>query len=210
MLIDLRPTPLDHPDASALIVLLQAHYLEIYGGHDDTPHAAAEFVPPRGYFVVAYVDDVAVACGGWRARDGGDDDEALRDGDAEIKRMFVLVSHRGRGYARAVLAELERTAAAAGRRRAVLETGTSQPEAIGLYTSAGYVRTATFGIYRESPRSRCFAKRLEAGPPCVPDRYLASVSPRPPVGQTRSAVAGITQSAKDASADDGAAEGGHP
>ena len=69
MLIDLRPTPLDHPDAAALIALLQAYYLEIYGGHDDTPHTAAEFVPPAGYFVVAYVDGVAVACGGWRARD---------------------------------------------------------------------------------------------------------------------------------------------
>ena len=86
-MLELRPTPLDHPDAAALVVLLQAHYLEIYGGHDDTPHAAAEFVPPEGYFVVGYVDGVAVACGGWRARD--DDDPPLRPGDAEIKRMFV-------------------------------------------------------------------------------------------------------------------------
>jgi ribosomal protein S18 acetylase RimI-like enzyme len=208
--LELRPLAYDHPDVAFLVASVQREYVQRYGGEDATPVDPAEFAPPRGFFTVGYLAGRPVACGGWRARDGGDDDEALRDGDAEIKRMFVLVSHRGRGYARAVLAELERTAAAAGRRRAVLETGTSQPEAIGLYTSAGYVRTATFGIYRESPRSRCFAKRLEAGPPCVPDRYLASVSPRPPVGQTRSAVAGITQSAKDASADDGAAEGGHP
>ncbi len=52
--------------------------------------------------------------------------------------MFVPAGHRGRGFARAVLAELERIAAAAGRRRTVLETGTRQPEAIALYTSAGY------------------------------------------------------------------------
>ena len=51
--------------------------------------------------------------------------------------------HRGRGHARAVLAELERSAAAAGRRRTVLETGTRQPEAIALYTSSGYVPMTT-------------------------------------------------------------------
>jgi ribosomal protein S18 acetylase RimI-like enzyme len=88
----------------------------------------------------------------------------LRDGDVEIKRMFVPAGYRGRGYARAVLAELERTAAAAGRRRAVLETGTRQPEAIALYTSAGYAPMPRFGYYRDSPNCRCFAKCLTAVP----------------------------------------------
>ena len=112
-MLTLRPTPLDHPDAAALIALLQAHYLEIYGGHDDTPLRRGEFVPPAGYFVVGYVDGVAVACGGWRARDV--DDPPLRPGDAEIKRMFVRPAHRGRGVARAVLADLETAAVRAGR-----------------------------------------------------------------------------------------------
>ena len=46
----------------------------------------------------------------------------------------------------------------AGRRRTVLETGTRQPEAIALYTSAGYTPMAAFGVYRDSPKCRCFAK----------------------------------------------------
>jgi GNAT superfamily N-acetyltransferase len=158
MLIELRPTPLDHPDAAALIVLLQAHYLEIYGGHDDTPHAAAEFVPPRGYFVVAYVDDVAVACGGWRARD--EDESPLRPGDAEIKRMFVHPTQRGRGLARAVLADLEASAVRAGRLRMVLETGDRQPAAIGLYISAGYAPMAPFGTYRDTEAGRYYSRAL--------------------------------------------------
>ena len=74
--------------------------------------------------------------------------------------MFVREFHRRLGYARAVLAELERTAVAAGRRRAVLETGTRQPEAIALYTSAGYRPSARFGYYREAPGCRCFAQPL--------------------------------------------------
>ncbi|MCY7343449.1 MAG: GNAT family N-acetyltransferase, partial [Pseudonocardia sp.] len=114
---------------------------------------------PLGHLVVGYAGGTAVACGGWRARDGGED-PALRDDDAEIKRMYVVDGHRGRGHARAVLAELERTAAAAGRRRTVLETGARQPEAIALYLSAGYVPTEKFGTYRCEPHSRCYAKLL--------------------------------------------------
>lgn len=157
-MLTLRPTPLDHPDAAALVALLQAYYVEIYGGHDDTPHAAAEFVPPRGYFVVGYVDDVAVACGGWRARD--EDDPPLRPGDAEIKRMFVHPAQRGRGLARAVLADLEAAAVRAGRLRMVLETGDRQPAAIGLYVSAGYAPMAPFGTYRDTEAGRYYSRAL--------------------------------------------------
>lgn len=158
MRVVLRPTPLDHPDAAALIVQLQAYYLAIYGGHDDTPHEAAEFRPPAGYFVVGYVDGGAVACGGWRARDV--DDPPLRPGDAEIKRMFVLPSHRGRGLARVVLADLEAAAARAGRRRMVLETGDRQPEAIRLYLGAGYAPMAPFGTYRATETGRYYSREL--------------------------------------------------
>jgi hypothetical protein len=42
----------------------------------------------------------------------------------------------------------------------VLETGTKQPEAIGLYTSSGYEPCAKFGLYRDYPDSRCYAKPL--------------------------------------------------
>jgi hypothetical protein len=67
-----------------------------------------------------------------------------------------------------VLAELERLAAAAGRRRTVLETGTRQPEAMALYTSAGYTTTEPFGVYRDAPGCRCFAKHLLSNGPRRP------------------------------------------
>jgi GNAT superfamily N-acetyltransferase len=156
----LRAVPIDHPDAVRLIAQVQAVYQELYGGEDATPLDGKEFAAPLGCFVVAYLGATAVACGGWRAREADGGDPELRAGDAEIKRMFVVAGYRGRGFARAVLAELERTAAAAGRRRAVLETGVRQPEAIALYSSAGYAATAKFGTYRREPGSRCFAKML--------------------------------------------------
>jgi GNAT superfamily N-acetyltransferase len=154
-----RAIPYDRPDAAALVAAVQRVYVERYGGEDATPVDPAEFAPPHGLFVVAYVDGVPVACGGWRARGRGDD-PVLRDGDAEVKRMYVAADRRRSGHARAVLAELERTAAAAGRRRMVLETGTRQPEAIALYAAAGYAPMPSFGVYRDSPTSRCFAKPL--------------------------------------------------
>jgi GNAT superfamily N-acetyltransferase len=82
------------------------------------------------------------------------------EGDAEVKRMYVVPAARGRRLSRVLLTELERRAVAAGQRRLVLETGTRQPEAIGLYTSSGYSEIPRFGVYRRDPRSRCFGKLL--------------------------------------------------
>lgn len=160
---DLRVTGADHPDAVALDQRVQAWYRDVYGDPDLTVLGPGQFTPPRGLYLVGYDErGRPVASGGWRAREASTDDPPLRDGDAELKRMYVVPEARGRGYARAVLAELERTAAAAGRRRAVLETGTEQPEAIALYTRAGYRPIAAFGAHRADPRSRCFAKPLTA------------------------------------------------
>ena len=41
-----------------------------------------------------------------------------------------------------------------------LETGTRQPEAIGLYRSAGYGEIPCFGAYADDQFSVCFEKRL--------------------------------------------------
>lgn len=90
---------LDHPDAAGLIHQIQRYYVRIYGGRDRDPTDPAEFAPPRGLFLVGYLDGIAVACGGWRRRPP--------DG-VEIKRMYVTESARGRGLARRLLAELER------------------------------------------------------------------------------------------------------
>lgn len=159
-MLDLRPVPYDHPDSVQLIDELQEFYRGRYGGGDDTPVDPAQFAPPHGMFVIGYADGNAVACGGWRARESVEDDPGLRDGDAEIKRMYVASGNRRRGFARAVLSELERTAAAAGRIRVVLETGLAQPEAVAFYLAAGYAPAVRFGLYRHEPDARCFARNL--------------------------------------------------
>ncbi|UCM88563.1 GNAT family N-acetyltransferase [Streptomyces marincola] len=162
----LLPVRFDHPDAVKLNDLVQAEYVERYGDGDVTPLDATMFDPPRGIYLLAY-DDAGrpVATGGWRAREAAD---GYADGDAEIKRMFVVREARGRGLARRILARLEESAREAGRARVVLETGTMQPEAIGLYESSGYLlldEAEKFGAYRDSPTSRCFVKALKAAQP---------------------------------------------
>src|SRR5690606_36548283 len=130
--------PYDHPEAMKLNDAVQQEYDQRYGdGGDVTPLDPGMFEPPHGLYLLAYDDDGrAAATGGWRSQDRND--EGYSDGDAEIKRMYVVPEARGRGYARRILAELEDDARAAGRVRMVLETGTKQPESIELYESSGY------------------------------------------------------------------------
>ncbi|WP_327288086.1 GNAT family N-acetyltransferase [Streptomyces sp. NBC_01198] len=157
--MEIRRTRYDEPAAVLLNDLVQLEYVERYGDGDETPMAADHFDPPRGLYLVAYdADGKPVASGGWRAQDTSP--EGYEDGDAEIKRMFVVREARGRGLARAILAELEASAAAAGRTRMVLETGQRQPEAIALYTSCGYLPVKKFGHYREAELSLCLGKSL--------------------------------------------------
>ena len=95
---------------------------------------------------------------GWRFRP---DVTALgRSTAAEIKRMYVVPSARGRGLARGLLTGLEVSAREAGADVMVLETGTAQPEAIALYESSGYVPVHRFGHYRDSPTARYLGKTL--------------------------------------------------
>lgn len=148
----------DHPDALKLTAEVQQEYVARYGDEDVTPVDPAEFAPPRGLFLIGYLDDLPIACGGWRAHDGPEPE--FQPGDAEMKRLYVAPDARGNGYARAVLAEIERTALVEGRRRMVLETGTLQPEAIALYLAHGYAKVPNFGVYRCDPLSVCFGKTL--------------------------------------------------
>jgi len=103
-------------------------------------------------FFVAYVDDVAAACGGVQ----------LVDGEyAELKRMYVRPAFRGHGLGKLLVERL--TAHAVDHQIGVirLETGIHQVEAIGLYTGMGFDRIPPFGPYSDDPVSLCMEKRLD-------------------------------------------------
>ena len=135
---------------------MQQEYVRRYGGEGDTaPVDTTEFDGPNGRFFMVYVDDVPAAMGGWRRH------APLAEwDDAEIKRMYVRPAYQGRGLARLILAELERTALVAGITRLILETGLAQPEAIALYRSAGYADIPAFGYYADEPDSVHLGKTI--------------------------------------------------
>ncbi|HUJ91613.1 MAG TPA: GNAT family N-acetyltransferase, partial [Gaiellaceae bacterium] len=115
---------------------------------------AAMFVEPDGVFLVVRGDDGrAIGCGGVCRFD---------EARAELKRMYVVPEARGRGLGRLLLAELEAEARRLGYAGIVLETGDRQPEALGLYVSAGYERIPCYGIYATRALSMCFEKTLGA------------------------------------------------
>ena len=138
-------------DALELIEALDGELLRRY------PGAVIEGLLPedatdRLVFLVARMGNRPVACGAVRELDTA---------TGEIKRMFVRPEHRGQGVARAILAALEARAAELGYSSLRIETGSRQPEAVGLYASAGYVAIPPFGKYAGSPYSHCFEKRSQ-------------------------------------------------
>jgi len=110
--------------------------------------------------VLLRVDGEAVGFGALRDISGTDDPSGIvhAPGTVELKRLYVDPGHRGRGLSRLVLRALEARAAALGTRRIVLETGTQQPESIGLYLGEGFLPVEQYGEYWGEPDSRCFAK----------------------------------------------------
>ncbi|MEV4199135.1 GNAT family N-acetyltransferase [Micromonospora globbae] len=152
--IEIRLVPFDSPVAQRLIRAALADLGARYGGSgDETPVDPAEFVPPAGAFLVAHLDGEPVGCGGWRSH--GDTGEV-----AELKRMYTDPAARGRGVARAVLAAVERSAREHGRKRMILECGDRQPEAVAMYTSAGYERIPNFGFYKDAPGCLSYGRTL--------------------------------------------------
>jgi GNAT superfamily N-acetyltransferase len=89
----------------------------------------AEVAPPVGAWVVAYLGDQPVGCGGVKRLD---------DSSAELKRIYLASAARGLGLGRRILEQLEQHARELGYERLRLDTGDLQPEALGLFRSSGY------------------------------------------------------------------------
>jgi len=153
----------DDPDVAALHALQR---LEIDGryGADTEPGTKPSASDINVVVLVRDADGTAIGTGALRQ---------LGDTSAEIKRMYVVETYRGRGAARVVLAALEHHAIAQGWTVLRLETGPLQHEAIGLYTSAGYARIPNFGAYVGAAQSLYFERRLATrvgAPRSVPER----------------------------------------
>jgi GNAT superfamily N-acetyltransferase len=150
--VDLRPERLDGPAGRRLIAAFESEVMALYSEWNPSlgPSARAdELEPPAGGFFVAYVEERAVACGGFKRLD---------ERTAEIKRMYTVPEVRGRGLARVVLDRLESEARGAGYELVRLDTGEHQQHALSLYRSAGYYEIPDYN--QNPPASYWFEKSL--------------------------------------------------
>ena len=127
------------PLAEPLLAELTIEYSQRYGGTAAgvaawlRGHPAEEFAAPHGALLIGLLGEQPVTGGAFQRFDAD---------TAELKRIWTDSGHRKRGYAKALLIELEKLAAERGYRRVYLTTGDRQPEAEALYEASGYTRLA--------------------------------------------------------------------
>jgi GNAT superfamily N-acetyltransferase len=153
MAIEIRPEPFGSPITQPMADAQQA---ELTDRHHGSPGSGAMpspeyFQPPDGIFLVAFEDEEPIGCGGVGR---------LGETVGELRRMYVLPAHRGKGLGRVLLVALEDAARDLGYTSMRLETGNEAPEALGLYASSGYEPTPCWGPFATDPKSRCFEKKL--------------------------------------------------
>ena len=149
--VRLSALPYDDPVAQDLVERVQLEYVARYGGRDEAAVDPAEFLPPQGLFLAAEVDGEPVGSGAWRA---------MGAGTAEIKRVYVVPAFRRRGLAQLIVGALELSAAQAGHRSVVLNSGARQPEALALYEQLGYGPVPGYGVYACAPGAVFLGKEL--------------------------------------------------
>ena len=113
---------------------------------------AEQMAQPDTTMFLAREDGAAVACGALRRH---------ADGVGEVKRMYTLPSHQGRGIGGLILEEIETLARKEGFARLVLETGHRHPAAWRVYERAGFTRCGHVLDYPESEYSVFYAKALD-------------------------------------------------
>jgi GNAT superfamily N-acetyltransferase len=138
--INFRSARVDAGDGAVLAQAMRDEIALMYDGleldGDTMPKAGPkELSPPGGSFIVGYSDGEPVCCGGVKRLD---------ERRCEIKKMYVIPSHRGRGVARKLLYALEDSARELGYEIARLDTGPKQLSARGLFESEGYARIPDF------------------------------------------------------------------
>jgi putative acetyltransferase len=142
--MDIKLETPNQPEVVALIDLLDEYQLSLYPPECVYSLDINSLLQPNVLFAVARnAEGAAIGCGAM----------VVTPEYGEVKRMFVHPSARGQGVAQRLLGMLEAEAQARGCRHFMLETGPSQPEAIGLYQRLGYSVRGPYGDYRDDPLS---------------------------------------------------------
>ena len=149
-MITLVRTNSDNKDFIDLVKLLDAE-LAALDGDEHVFYAQLNKTDTIKHVIVAYENDTPISCGAIRE---------YSPTTMEVKRMYTLPGHRGKGLATKVLNELEKWASELSYQKCILETGLRQPDAIRLYEKNGYSRIPNYGKYAGIANSVCFEKEI--------------------------------------------------
>lgn len=147
--VALAVEPPDTPEILALLTERDAHFDKLYAGESRTP-GHVDLGRENLVFYAARIRGQLTGCGAL----------IVHGSYGELKRFYLRPEFRGLGIGRRLVETLEAEARARGCRVLRLETGVLQPEAVGLYRSAGFTDGERFGDHRPDPLSVYLHKDL--------------------------------------------------
>jgi putative acetyltransferase len=153
--LDVRRVRAQEPALSGLIRLSDELMATLYPPDSNYLESVEALAAPNVTVFGGYAGAELAACVAVKLLDDGEP-------YAEVKRLFVLAAHRGKGLAKLLMRHVERYASDAGVAVVRLETGVRQPEALGLYANLGYSLRGPFGVYGPDPLSVFMEKRVGA------------------------------------------------
>ncbi len=143
-------SPLQH-EVRTLVAALNEKLLSLTPREHCHHMSVEEMARPDTCLFVAREAGKAVAMGALKRH---------RDGIAEVKRMFTLPTHQGRGIGKAILARIEEKARQEGYKRLVLETGNNFDAALHIYANAGFRQCEPVLDYPPSAWTAFYEKSL--------------------------------------------------
>ena len=145
----------DQPAVRAMLDASDAYMADLYPPQSNHLLDVEALLATTVRFCVARLDGRGVGCGALVLGD---------DRSAEVKRMWVDPTARGRGVGRRILMVLEQIARDENRRMLRLELGIAQPAAYRMYRDAGFSEIPPFGAYEHDPLSLFMQKSLADQP----------------------------------------------
>ena len=138
------------PEITAMIHALDRYMGALYPAESNHLVDVNTLAQPNVHFFAAKVDGEYVGCGAVMIHG--------RD-YAEVKRVFVDPAARGLGLGKRLIDRLAATARQQGVALVRLETGISQPDALGLFEACGFTRCSSFGDYPADDPYSVFMER---------------------------------------------------
>ncbi|MDV5356584.1 GNAT family N-acetyltransferase [Kosakonia sp. SMBL-WEM22] len=139
------------PEVVALIAALDCYQTALYPAESNHLVDLASFPAERVILHKIVYQQDAVGCGAVLLN---------QDGNAEMKRVFIDPTHRGKKLGELLIATLEQAASEKGCHTLRLETGIKQHAAVKLYQRCGYQICDAFAPYEPDPLSVFMAKPL--------------------------------------------------